>query len=100
MPVKRSFTYYLCFAFLLILPLTSCTPKRKAAKARKQTEKRLEQRRLEGEKAIKLGKKQHYARQDKETQKRMNRTQRQSQRMKGKGNDPFYKRWYKKVAKR
>lgn len=97
---KRSFAYYLFVGLLLLMPLTSCGPKYKAVKARKQTEQRVEQRRLEGEKALQQGKKQHYASQDKETRKRMSRTQKQSRRMQGSRNDPFYKRWYKKIVKR
>jgi hypothetical protein len=100
MPFKRSFTYYLFVGLVLLMPLTSCGAKSKATKARKQTEKRLEQRRLEGEKALKQGKKQHYANQDKETRKRMSRTQKQSRRTQGNRNDPFYKRWYKSIVKR
>jgi len=97
---SKSLRYYVLLLLVIILPLGSCGPKYKTAKAHKQTEKRLEQRRKEGDRALSNGKKRHNSVQTKETRKRMKQTRKQSQRLNKSGKVPFYQRWYNTIRKK
>jgi hypothetical protein len=98
--ILRSFRYYLLSLFMLILPMSSCGPKYKAYKAQKQQEKRIEQKRKEGERAIQQGKKRHHAIQSTDTKKRMKESQRRSKNLSNSRNKPFYKRWYDSLRRK
>jgi len=86
--------------FLIAVPVTSCGPKYKAAKAQKEHERRMELRREEGEKALQRGKERHWEIQTKETRERMKETRRQSQRLNNIRKEPFYIRWYRAIIRR
>jgi hypothetical protein len=100
MSTIRSIRYYAIIGLIILLPFSSCGPKYKAAKARKQTEKKLEQRKLEGERALQQGHQRHQNVQSKETRKRMKQTRKQSERLNKTRKIPFYKRWYNSLIKR
>jgi hypothetical protein len=97
---SNSLRYYVLLVFIFLLPLGSCGPKYKTAKAHKQTEKRLEQRRKEGDRALLEGRKRHQTVQSKETRKRMKQTRKQSQGLNKSRKVPFYQRWYNAIRKR
>jgi hypothetical protein len=93
----KSFRIYLMAVFILMLPISSCGSKYKAVKAQKQQEKRLVQRKKEGERALLKGKQRHNAVQSKDTKKRMKETRRKSNSLGSNRKSPFYKRWYDSV---
>lgn len=79
--------------FILLLPLNSCGPKYKAARAQRQIEKQQEQKRKEGERALRQGRERHLQAQSRETRKRMQETRRKSERLNNTRKKPFYVRW-------
>ncbi|MFN3554720.1 MAG: hypothetical protein ACK4VN_02015 [Bacteroidales bacterium] len=98
---NRSYRYYLLIFLVLLLPLGSCGPKYKAAKAQRQLEKRMEQRRKEGERAMSQARQRHQNVQSPETRKRMKETRKKSDRLLNNNRKkPFYQRWYDKVRGR
>jgi hypothetical protein len=96
----KSLRYYVLLCLVILLPVSACGPKYKATKARRQTERNLEQRRKEGERTFQQGQEQHQNIQSKETRKRMKQTRRQSERLNKSRKIPFYKRWYNSLIKR
>lgn len=98
---NKSFRYYLLLFLLVFLPLTSCGPKYKAAKSQRQMEKRTEQRRKEGERALNQGRARHVQMQSPETRQRMKETRKKSDRLlNNKKRKPFYVRWYNSIRGR
>lgn len=91
---NKSIGYYVIISLLILLPLSSCGPTYKAARTQRQTERRLDQRKQEGERTLLQGQKQHINAQSRETRKRMKQTRRHSQRLNNNRRIPFYKRWY------
>lgn len=85
---------YLFLLLILVLPLGSCGTKHKAHKAQRATEKRMELRRKEGEKALVQGKKNHYKLQSPETRKRMKETQKRNKQLHNPRKKPFFIRWF------
>ncbi len=100
MPQSKSLRYYVIIALLLLLPLSSCGPQYKAARTERQTEKKKEKRRMEGEKAMQKAKEDHIKAQSKDTRKRMKETRRKSRRVNNYRKEPFYERWYKAIFRR
>jgi len=100
MQQRKSFKYYVTIALLLFLPLMSCGPQYKAAKEQRQQEKRIEERRVAGERTLNDGKKRHLQTQSRETRKRMKQSRRQSERLNKNKRIPFYKRWYNALRNR
>jgi hypothetical protein len=96
----HSIRYYLLVFFVVLLPLGACGPKYKAAKSRKQLEKKMEQRRLQGEKALLEGQKRHQKLQGPDARKRMKETKRKSDRLNKKRKEPFYIRWFTSSQRR
>ncbi len=98
---KRSFRQYFLFFCVLLLPLGACGPKYQAAKSQRQLERRMEQRKKEGERAMSQARQRHSRVQDKQTQQRMKQTRRQSDNLiNNKGKRPFYIRWYESIKAR
>jgi hypothetical protein len=97
---KKSIKYYFLIFLVVLLPLSACGPKYKAAKSRRQLEKRMEQRRLQGENALREGQKRHYKIQGRDAQKRMKETRKKSDRLNKKRKDPFYIRWFTSSGRR
>jgi Flp pilus assembly protein TadB len=97
---RKSFKYILLIFLVVLLPLGSCGTKQKAVKAQKQFDKRMEQRKREGEKALKAGKERHYQIQEKDVQDRMKETRRKSQRLGKNKKEPFYNRWYRSIKQK
>ncbi len=98
--VKKTIKYYILFFLVVLLPLGSCGPKYKAAKAQRQMEKRIEQRRQDGERALLKGKERHQRIQGPEVRKRMKETRRKSDRLNQKRREPFYIRWFYAIRRR
>lgn len=92
--------YYLVMGLLLILPLSACGPKYQAARDQRQHEKRLEQRRKEGERAMQQARQRHIRGQSPETQRRMKETRRKSESLNNNRRSPFYVRWYNAIRGR
>ncbi len=100
MPGIKSFRYYTVIALILLLPLSSCGPQYKAARAERQTERKAEKRRIEGEKAMQRAKEKHVKSQSKDTRKRMKETRKRSERLNKHRKPPFYVRWYNAIFRR
>lgn len=97
---SNSIKYYALIGLLLLIPLSSCSPKYKATKAQRQAEKVQEKRRKEGERAMRQGREQHLRAQSKQTQKRMKETRRRSESLNNNRKKPFYIRWVDAVRGR
>lgn len=98
---NRSSRYYLLLFLLVFLPLSSCGPKYKAARSQRQMEKRMEQRKKEGERALNQGRTRHMQMQSPETRQRMKETRRKSDRLlNNQKRRPFYIRWYNSIRGR
>jgi hypothetical protein len=91
---RKSFKYFVLILLIVFLPMQSCRSASKAARAQKQYEKKSEQRKKEGEKALINAKKRHHKMQGKEGRKRMEQTRRKSQRLNKNKKEPFYIRWF------
>ena len=99
--VKRSFRYHFLLFLLVFLPVASCSPKYKATRTERQHEKRTEERRKEGERAMRQAKRRHVQMQSPETRQRMNKTLSKSNRIiNNPRNKPFYVRWYNAIRGR
>jgi len=99
--VKKTFRYHLLIFLLVFLPVTSCGPKYKAARTQRQHEKRAEERRKEGERAMRQAQKRHIQMQSPETRQRMQQTRGKSNRLiNNPRNKPFYVRWYNAIRGR
>lgn len=96
----RSLRYYFIMGLLLILPLSACGPKYQAAKAQRQHEKRIEQRRKEGERAMRQARQRHVKAQSPETQRRMKENRRKSESLNNNRRSPFYVRWFNAIRRR
>lgn len=100
MPQLKSFRYYAVIVLILLMPLSSCGPQYKASRAERQTEKKMEKRRKEGEKAMQQAKENHIKTQSRDTRKRMKESRKRSERINKHRKAPFYKRWYNAIFRR
>jgi Flp pilus assembly protein TadB len=94
----RYLRYILFFTAILLVPLSSCSPKHKASSAKKKTEKVEAKRRKEADKTIKKAQKQHLKNQSPNTRSRMKANRRKSDEWSGK-KPPFYVRWWRAIRK-
>ncbi|MBW6480744.1 MAG: hypothetical protein K0B37_15045 [Bacteroidales bacterium] len=96
--VRISFRYHILIYLLVLLPVTSCGPNYKVARTERQYEKRAEERRKEGERAMRQAKKRHVQMQSPETRQRMKQSRSKSNRMiNNPRNKPFYVRWFNSI---
>lgn len=100
MPQMKSFRFYAIIGLILLMPLSSCGPGYKATKAQRQSEKQVEQRRKEGDRAMQRARDNHLKTQSKDTRKRMKETRKRSERINKQRKPPFYVRWYNAIKRR
>ncbi len=100
MPKMKSFRYYAIIALILLMPLSSCGPGHKAAKAQRQSERQVEQRRKEGDRAMQRARDNHLRTQSRETRKRMKETRKRSERLNKQQKAPFYVRWFDAIRRK
>ncbi|GEM_PF-3464308 len=95
---RKMITYTLFIILLVLLPLGSCGPKSQAGRTQAEQEKKIEQRRQEGDRIMREARQRHMNAQSPEVRQRMKETRRKSDRLNNRRREPFYMRWYRTLT--
>ena len=90
--------YSILYLSILMLPLSSCTPRYKVWSQQRQIEKAQSQRERESRKAYREAQRRHRQNQTRETRQRMRETERRSREHQG-IREPFYRRWWRALRR-
>ena len=94
----RYLRYMILSLSILVLPVSSCTPRYKAWSQQRQVEKAQAQREREARKAYREAQRRHRQNQTREARQRMRETERRSKEYMG-VREPFYRRWWRAIRR-